>query len=180
MRPEGGGIIIEIKHKKTGASEPSLAQIAKQVAARTGWEFQVIYINPTSEALAPISKPTADQLRVALGELQELARTGHHGAALITGWAILESLARLVLADSDLNRTGTFSLIQAVQILAEEGYLESEAAQRLRQMAHLRNAVVHGNFSTEVSTEQVRDLLDQLQAIAADISQVTANQAAVS
>lgn len=178
LRPEGGGIIIEINHQKTGGSETALAQIARRVAAHKGWEFQVIYMNPAPQASAPIPRPTADQVQAALGRLQELSQTGHHAAALVTGWAIMESLARLVLPDSDFNRTGTFSSIQTVQTLAEEGYLENEAAQRLREMARLRNAVVHGNLSTDVSADQVRDLLDQLQAIATDISQVNANQAA--
>jgi len=55
--------------------------------------------------------------------------------------------------------------MQAVQRLAEEGYLEHEAANHLREMVKLRNAVVHGDLSVNVSARQVENLLKELQAI---------------
>ena len=36
-------------------------------------------------------------------------------------------------------------------------------------MVKLRNAVVHGDFTVDVSAEQIEDLLKQLEAIASDI-----------
>jgi hypothetical protein len=79
-----------------------------------------------------------------------LADTGHFAPARVFGWAILESLARL--ASSSVRSTG-LSPIQAVQVLAEEGYIENEDAQRLRELAKLRSAVAHGDFSVDVSSE---------------------------
>jgi uncharacterized protein YutE (UPF0331/DUF86 family) len=170
--PEGG-IIIDVKLRRSPASDSQLARISKQVSDQKGWEFRAIYLNPPLVEMPSIAKPTIHQLLATLKEIEALAKGGHSRAALVMGWAALESLARLASANSDARRSGGFSPIRPIQTLAEEGYLEHEAAERLREMAKLRNAVVHGDFSINVPTEQVENLLTQLRAILSDITTVT-------
>jgi hypothetical protein len=169
--PEGG-IIIEVKFRRSPASERQLAEIAKRVSGQKGWEFRAIYLTPPTDETLPIAKPTPEQLRATFGEIQALMKGGHPAAALATAWATLESLARLASASSEARRPMGYSPIQAIQTLAEEGYIENEAADRLREMANLRNAVVHGDLSVDVPVEQVEWLLKQMQAIASDIMSV--------
>jgi len=173
--PGGGGIIIEVKRQRTQATDRQLAELAKKVADQKGWEFRAIYTNPTTERPDNIAKPTPEQIDARLKEIQVLADTGHYAPALIFGWAVLESLARLA---SDPGSSRGYSPIQAIQTLAEEGYIENEEAQRLREMARLRSAVVHGDFSVAVSAEQVEFLLKQLTALKSDIAKVAAEQSA--
>jgi len=173
--PDGGGIIIEVTRNRTQASNRQLADLARKVADQKGWEFQAIYTNPTTERLDNIPKPTQEQVDAKLREIQVLADTGHYAPALIFGWAALESLARLA---SGSGRSGGYSPIQAVQALAEEGYIENEEAQRLRDMARLRSAVAHGDFSVDVSADQVAFLLEQLKALNSSIAEVAAEQTA--
>jgi uncharacterized protein YutE (UPF0331/DUF86 family) len=164
-----GGIVIEMKFGRGPASERQLAAIAKRVSAQEGWEFRAIYLNQPVDETPLIAKPTSEQLQAVFREIEALTKGGHISAALVTEWAALESLARLASAHSETSRSGGFSPIQAIQTLAEEGYIEKEAADRLREMAKLRNAVVHGDFSVDVGAEQVVDLLEQLQTIASSI-----------
>jgi hypothetical protein len=171
---DGGGIIIEVKRHRTQAIDRQLAELAKKVADQKGWEFQAVYTNPTTERPGNIAKPTPEQIDARLREIQILADTGHYAPALMFGWAVLESLARL--ASSHESSRG-YSPIQAVQALAEEGYIEDEEAQRLREMARLRSAVVHGDFSVDVSADQVAFLLKQLKALSSSITKVMAEQA---
>lgn len=170
--PEGG-IIIEVKLRRSPASVRKLAEIAKRVSGQKGWEFRAIYLTPPTDETLPIAKPTPEQLRATFGEIQALMKGGHPAAALVTAWATLESLARLASANSEARSPRGFSPLQAIQTLAEEGYIENEAADRLREMANLRNAVVHGDFSVDVPVEQVEWLIKQIQAIASDIMTVT-------
>jgi len=174
--PEGG-IIIEVKLRRNPASERQLAAIAKKISDQKGWEFRAIYLNPPTEGAALIDKPTPEQLQATFKEVSALAEGGHRAAALVMGWAALESLARLAIAGGEARTVRGFSPIQAIQTLAEEGYLENEDADRLREMAKLRNAVVHGDLSVDVPTMQVEDLLSQLRAIASDIVSVTPERA---
>jgi hypothetical protein len=171
--PEGG-IIIEAKISGNSASAKQLAAIARRVSGQKGWEFRAIYLNPAMDETTSIAKPTAEQLYATFKEIEALTKGGHPAAALVTGWPALESLARLASANSEGRTSRGFSPIQAIQTLAEEGYIEHEAADRPREMAKLRNAVVHGDFSVDVPAAQVEGLLGQLQAIASDIISVRA------
>jgi uncharacterized protein YutE (UPF0331/DUF86 family) len=168
-----GGTIIEVKHRRSPVSEQQLAAIARRVSGQKGWEFRAIYLNPPTDEMPAIAKPTPEQLQARFGEIEALTNAGHPTAALVTAWAVLESLARLASANSEARTQKGLSPIQAIQTLAEEGYIESEAADRLREMTKLRNAVVHGDFSVDVRADQANWLLSQLQEIASDITSAT-------
>jgi hypothetical protein len=60
------------------------------------------------------------------------------------------------------------------QALAEEGYLESEDAQRLREIDRLRSAVDHGDFAVDVSADQMEFLPDRLQALKLGVADMVA------
>jgi uncharacterized protein YutE (UPF0331/DUF86 family) len=172
--PESGGVVIEVKRQRTQSTDRRLAELAKKVSKQKGWEFRAIYTNPITERPDNIAKPTAGQIDARLREIQGLADTGHYASALILGWAVLESLSRLA---SDSGSSRGYSPVQAIQALAAEGYLENEEAQRLREMARLRSAAVHGDFSVNVSAEQVEFLLAQLRALNSEIRKVAAEHA---
>jgi uncharacterized protein YutE (UPF0331/DUF86 family) len=177
LGPEGG-IVIEVKSQRNPGSEKQLAAIAKRVSSQKGWEFRAIYQNPPLDESPSITKPTPEQLQAVFGQIEALIKAGYAAAALVIAWAALESLARLASTSSEHKMSRSLTPIQAVQILAEEGYIENEVADRLREMARLRNAVAHGDFSTNVSEGQVENLLKQLQTIASNIATVTCEQGA--
>ena len=64
------------------------------------------------------------------------------------------------------------SPLQAVQALAADGFVESEVADRLRGLARLRDAVVHGDLSVDVTADQVKMLVRDLRMIASDVEAV--------
>jgi uncharacterized protein YutE (UPF0331/DUF86 family) len=177
---KGGGIIIEVKQRRSRTVDRQLAQIAEKIAPHKDWEFRAVFTGPELGDSGYIPRPTREQIDAKIQEIQTLAQSQHYDAALVVGWAILESLARSVMTENEGEQSRGLTPIRAVQTLAQEGYLESDAAERLREMAVLRNAVVHGNLSATVSSEQVRDLIEQLQTIASGISRANSNQAAVS
>src|SRR5215831_4620485 len=147
--PEGG-IIIEVKLRRSPESERRLAEIARIVSAQKGWEFRAIYVTPQIDEIPSIAKPTQQQLRAVFDQIEALTNGGHHAAAFLIAWAALESLVRLVNANGETGTPRAFSPIQVIQMLAEEGYLENEAADNLRKMVKLRNAVAHGDLSVDV------------------------------
>ena len=164
-----GGVIIEVKSRKSPGLERKLSEIAKKVFSQKGWEFRLIYLNPLMDEIPPIAKPTHEQLQNTFKEIEALTENAHSAAAFLIAWAALESLARLARGDVG---TGNVSPLQAIQILAEEGYLENEAAGGLRDMVRLRNAVVHGDLSADVPAGQVKSLLEQLRTIESEIMSV--------
>jgi len=166
--PEGG-IIFEVKSRRSMGAERQLAEIAKKVSGQKGWEFRAIYLNESTEPAPTITKPTPQQLKAAFDEVEALLAGGHRAAAFTAAWAVLEALARLASADDETRAAKPFSPLQAVQALAEEGYIENDVADRFRSLVKMRNAVSHGDLSIEVPAEQVQDLLRELKAVASAI-----------
>ena len=154
-RPDGSGIVIELKRQRSAGSDRKLSEMSKLVAAQKGWEFRVIYANSAQEEPVQFAEPTLEQITARLDEVEDLANTGHPVPALILGWAVLEALARLASVHDRPSHRGPLTPLQAVQTLAEEGYLENDAAHDLRQWANMRNAAAHGDLSAVVSAEQV-------------------------
>jgi uncharacterized protein YutE (UPF0331/DUF86 family) len=104
-------------------------------------------------------------------DIDALTKSQHLAAALVLACAVLESLARLA-SPGNAEMPKAFSAVQAVQTLAEQGYIENETAEELREMAKLRNAVIHSEVSVNVQAEQVASLFQHLQAIASNIMSV--------
>lgn len=167
-RGSDGGIIIEVMHRRSREGETRLAELSEKISCQKGWEFRVIYLNPAVDGALPIKKPTWAQLHAALRESEALAAGGHHAAALVSAWAALEALARLASSGGGAGPSNA-SPLHAVQALAREGFVENEVADRLRRLAGLRNAVVHGDLSAEVPADQVETLMQDLRSIAFEI-----------
>ena len=94
----------------------------------------MIYVNPVQDEPDRIERPTRQQVQAALGEVEALIESGHLTAAFALAWAALEALARLAGSEGAEKKERAFASMQAVQMLAEEGYIESDAAARLRGM----------------------------------------------
>ncbi len=178
-RPDGGGIIVEVKGVGRPSSDRWLSEISRRVSKEKGWEFRVIRTSPIEAVAVPLAEPTPEQITRRLGEIEDLAKTGHYVPALILGWAVLEALARLASTHEGSGHLGPISPVQAVQILAEEGYLENDEAADLRRMTSLRNAVVHGDLAAEVSADHVAALIARLHMIASEVIRVERADAVV-
>lgn len=144
-----------------------LAEIARRVSAQKGWEFRAIYLNPSIDEAPAIAEPTPGQLQAAFGEVEALTDSGHRIAAFSIAWAALESIARLANVMGGSKATG--GSLQAIQTLAEAGYVANESAEYLRKTVKLRNAIVHGDLGVDISKGQVEALLKRLRAIAAKV-----------
>lgn len=157
--------------RRSREGETQLAELSKTVSRQKGREFRVIYLNPSADRTPLIGRPTWPQLHAALRESEALAAGGHHTAALVSAWAALEALARLASSGSDAGPSSA-SPLQAIQALAADGFVESEVADRLRGLARLRDAVVHGDLSVDVTAGQVGMLVRDLRTIASDMEAV--------
>ena len=160
-----GGVVIEIKARGHKAQRESLSEIANLVEAQKGWEFRVFYISPPGEVKPDLSAPTASELASGIAEARVLLESGHERAALVIAWSLLEAIARLITSQEERIRARPLSPVQAVQTLAEMGYLEEVDARRLRELTSLRNAVIHGGLGTVVPANDVAQLIHDLEEI---------------
>lgn len=167
-----GGIVFQFQPRRDVQADPRLSEIARRLSGQPGWEFRAIYFNPFDTDAAPLSVPTLQQIDEALREARILLDGKHSRAALVTAWAALEGLARLARTADEDGARGSLSPLQAVQALAEEGYLENAEATELRRLGRVRNAAVHGDYATPVSECDAADVLNRVQAVAAEMRAV--------
>jgi len=177
ISPDGTGVVLEVKSYRTPTTQRQMDELKRRVSSEDGWQLEVIYTNPATDETNVIAKPTADQIESRLDEVERLEQAGYHGPAFLTAWAVLESLARLATPPGSTAQTISLGAIQVVQKLAELGYLENEEASGLRALAKVRNAVVHGDLSVNVSAAQVKPFLEQLKALRSEIVRSTSAQA---
>ncbi|RVU14771.1 hypothetical protein [Methylobacterium oryzihabitans] len=160
-----GGIVIKIRVRGRETQAESLADLAKLVESQNGWELRVFYVSPPAEVAPGLPAPTSGELASGLAEARVLLDGVHERAALVMAWSLLEAMARLVSPTEEKARARPLSPVQAVQTLAEMGYLEEADARRLRDLTRLRNAVVHGGLGTIVPAHDVARLIHDLEGI---------------
>jgi hypothetical protein len=159
-----GGVIIEVMARRRPRPDTRLSDIAARVAAHKGWEFRLLYVNEPTEEVVDLLPPTRQQIDDKIEEIRDLAGTGRYATALVIGWSVLESLAGLITAD-DARPRKPYSPMQTVQELAMAGHLDSDDAQRLREMIRLRNAAVHGDLAVVVGRHEIDFLVEQIRAV---------------
>jgi hypothetical protein len=159
-RPDGlalkgdGGVIIEIKHSNSERSRTPLPEIARRIEGQKEWTFQVFVAEDALDD-DPVRPPSMHRLVEELSEIDRLIGADHLRAAFILEWAALEAATRASEA-----QPGT----------PKPAMGPGEEARRLRKLARIRNAVVHGDLSATVDLEDTKFL----RSIIGDLLQPTA------
>jgi uncharacterized protein YutE (UPF0331/DUF86 family) len=166
-----GGVMIAITTRSSLARNTRLAEIAKRVSEQPGWSFRVFYANTADPPESSAPPSTFEDIASGITEVRALDATGHERAALVMGWATLEAIARLVMDRRGIDSAKPLSPVQAVQVLIQEGYLDDEDGRRLRSLAQVRNAIVHGGLGTAITREDVVGLIRDLEAMAGTLRQ---------
>ncbi len=134
-----------------GVDVPGKRTAKERFAGHDGWEHRVIYVRPDS---AGRDVPEASQVAIerSLDTIDELAGHGLTSAALLIGWATLEALGRR-LCPEQFRRPQTPGRL--VEVLAAEGQLSPDEADRVRPLVETRNRLIHGDLDVEVTRDSV-------------------------
>lgn len=168
-------VIVEVKRTRIDLSrDPSVLELGRRVNAESGWRFDLVILEPTTEfdeALYDATEPTPDQVLSMLDTADELIEKGYLPSACITAWAGLEAAMRKVQPASEANERITPR--ELLQSLYADGTLTREQYDELRKSSKLRNQVAHGLVPTNIDKASIqtitgiaRDLLQILQVAA--------------
>jgi hypothetical protein len=153
-------IAIEIKLHRHPVTEKSLRAVSERFKGQPRWEFRVVYGDEVHDE--PISPPTQQEILAQIVEAEALLAQNHNRAAFVLGWAAIEAIARML--DPDFPSSGSRTMRQAVELLEHLGRLRFEQAQDLRRLSLLRVRVVHGDFQTSISSNEVEPVLKAARA----------------
>lgn len=167
-KKSGRNVAIELKKKQSAYNERKISEIRQLFEGRSDWQFQVVFLgeDPLQSVNIPATSPS--EVLGRTDEVRELAAKGHHRAAFIVAWALLEAALRALdgKTDSRPRSPGT-----VVQTLAMHGHLDPDTDRQMRRLVDVRNRVVHGDLAAEPSTADIDLILSAVrQALNAESS----------
>jgi uncharacterized protein YutE (UPF0331/DUF86 family) len=159
-RREDKNLAIEIL-RKGSASEIKLDKLRELLSGRRDWELRVYWISPsnTPEVIRTASSKDIEQ---ATDTIEGLSDKKLFAPALLVAWATLEALGRALLP-RELERPQTPRRL--VGVLAGEGYLTPSEADRLRQLAEVRNQFIHGGLKAKIAPRDIRSFTKVLRTL---------------
>lgn len=157
-------IAIEVARDET-AARPKASALSERFAKNSDWELRIVYAPEDSDDRA-VPGVSRDEIPGALARVETLLTADQPEAALLLGWSALEAIGRLVLP-GDVSRPQPAG--QLLERMALEGVITPDEADRLRQLATLRNQVAHGALRVCVPREAVAELIEILRTVLAEI-----------
>jgi uncharacterized protein YutE (UPF0331/DUF86 family) len=142
-------------------SKHKVRDLQSLFAPHRDWELRVFYV-PASESGMAIDVASRKAILNSMQEVRELETNGHLRAALIMAWAALEALGRVLLPDQFRKSQTPARLIE---VLASEGYLTPQEADKARAAIQLRNFAVHGGFDPVIDEKLVADFIAVLETV---------------
>jgi uncharacterized protein YutE (UPF0331/DUF86 family) len=159
-RKPGLNIAIEVKRHPSPTTEKRLQDIRRLFEGHADWQLRVVFMGtePLPSVTIPPARPAA--IRKRMDELAALNAAGHHRAAFVMAWSLLEAALHSIggQTTSKPRTPGT-----VVQTLAMNGYIEPEMERRMRALIELRNRIVHGDLNAEPTSNEVELVLSAIQ-----------------
>jgi uncharacterized protein YutE (UPF0331/DUF86 family) len=153
---EGENVLIEIIRRQRSPWEQPLADVRGRIAGHKGWKLNIVYAMERPEDLIVIPIPRLDTLKQQIAEVEALEAGGHHRAAFVLSWSVLEAVLNRV-KESGPHRIRTAG--QVVHTLTMDGHISAATDRKLRELSDLRNRIVHGDFDADASGEDVEQVL---------------------
>jgi uncharacterized protein YutE (UPF0331/DUF86 family) len=147
-------LVIEIKHRN-GRSEDVLQELARRFEGQSGWEFRVVWVNP-SETQDELTVQSRETIAKRLKEISKLLGAGFVESAMLMSWAAFEAIGRKLMA-KEFSRPQTPGRL--IQVLAKEGHITPDESDILRQLADTRNRFIHGELTVAASRSDVESFI---------------------
>lgn len=144
-------LAIEVA-RKGARSAKRLAELRKVRSGHQDWELRVYWVSPAN-APEPIDGASRRDIDHAIGWIDQLMNEGLLAPALLMSWATLEALGRTLLPER-LVRPQTPGRL--VEVLATDGYVTPSEADRLRELARVRNRLIHGGLQVKIASKDIK------------------------
>jgi hypothetical protein len=166
----GENHVVEVKLGHRAGEERRLETLAKLVSGQPGWQMKLFYEGERPEDGLRFTLPTQPQIEAEITEAEQLAAAGHHKAALLLAWSVLEAIARTRAAHEGPISQRPFSPAQTIQSLEMAGIIDRMTGDDLRAKAQLRNLAAHGDLGAKVDADAVGGLLRLLRRLSAAVN----------
>jgi uncharacterized protein YutE (UPF0331/DUF86 family) len=153
-------LVIEVLRARGPTSDIKVRQLKSLLEGQDAWQLEVIYSTSEGELVEPATK---QEIRSTLENARQLSVQDTR-AGLLLAWASLEAIGRQL--EPDL-ATGSLSPRSLVDLLISTGHLPQGDGAFLRKTGDVRNAIAHGQLSLEPDSNDVRELIEVAERLAA-------------
>jgi uncharacterized protein YutE (UPF0331/DUF86 family) len=161
-------VVIEVKATGRAADRSAIVNfLAGEVPKHEGWRFELIVAEGERDRTS-LQAPTKAELQDELYSVEKMIEQGSYKVALPFAWGLLEAISRKLVFD-ERDQATRFLPRTVVEKLTSEGYLDDETGEKLVEIAHLRNQIVHGFTRLEVRREHLQTLLGVVQQLMNEI-----------
>jgi hypothetical protein len=156
----GKNIAIEVM-SPVRAGDEKARKLQNLFSPQPDWELQVYYAPlRTAEPIIDVAHRASIQQTIdALPQFSEMAG---RVPALLTAWAAFEAVGR-ALAPDRLARAQTPTRL--LEVLASDGYVTPDEADKLREISQLRNKAAHGGFGVTVTEAHLNQLVATIKSL---------------
>lgn len=159
-RKPGENIAIEVRQRRSHATDLTLQEIRRRFAGQPDWTFVVAYTGDDALKALTIPASSRSAIRDRLQKVRALEAQGEHRAAFILGWSLLEA-SLLSIESESVARPRTPGTV--VQTLAMLGLIDPDLERQVRPLILLRNRIVHGDLAAEPSPDEVGVILSAVE-----------------
>ncbi|MCW1840413.1 hypothetical protein [Prosthecomicrobium hirschii] len=164
-RPPDEKLVIEVKGGGLPGVESTLAGLAERFRGQTEWRLRIVRLADFDDGVS-VGAGDVEELRRAFAEFKALRAAGFARAAFLTGWSLLEGVARQIWK-GDHSGGGR----STVERLVREGYVGQDDGRHLWQLSGTRNVLAHGGVGAMIEdrdldllNDVIEHLLDQASA----------------
>jgi uncharacterized protein YutE (UPF0331/DUF86 family) len=155
-RKPGVNLAIEVRHRRTPATDLTLKEIRRLFDGHPDWQFVVAYASDDPLRSLQIAAPSVADVRTRLDQIRELENKGELDAAFVLGWSLLEATLNTIEHASAARPRTPGPVIQTLVML---GYVTPDTEKNVRPLITLRNRLVHGDLAAKPSPMDVRLVL---------------------
>jgi hypothetical protein len=168
-----GGVVFEIKSSDPKQVGNHMAEIARRFDGHPEWRFELVFASNFVGERRPFAgiaefKPLSDrEFGLLRSEVAILSDQGHHAAALLMAWALLEAAGRRALSEEAGGAKRLLTGWQLIEQLFHLGLFHPDDLKMMRRLFEKRNAVAHAVPSAIVGAEDVTTILKLVDDLAA-------------
>jgi len=154
-------LAVEVKATRNKQIERNLEKLRAVFSSDPRWDFRVVYFDEMGIDLGP-SVQTNSTISDAISKAKGAMNAGVLEAAFLLGWAAFEAAGRRTFKKDFARPQSPGRLIT---VLAENGLVTPNQAERLRELAAKRNVLIHGGLNEKINKRDILFLLERVESV---------------
>ena len=151
-------VVVEVITKGNPIGQRRISNLKMLLEGHDDWRLEVLFAGKEPDKLPLMSNEAVEQ---SLENIRQLLQAEPKSALLLC-WATLEAMARRL---EPAKATQPLSAGSVVELLAREGHVTPGEARQLREAAHWRNHLIHGDLTLSLSSGQVAEIVEIVEGL---------------